>query len=82
MFLDNGQLIKIGVTRKDVNLESAFSDTSNGWAMYNGELRHASNSTGKKYGSQVKTGDTIGVMLDMQEVSPLTQLLLSVTDSY
>ena len=39
-----------------------------GWAIYNGELRHNSNSTGPKYGSAIAPGDVIGVMLDMVEV--------------
>ena len=46
----------------------AFSDTVNGWAIYNGELRHNSNSSGPKYGTAIQAGDVIGVMLDMQEV--------------
>ena len=46
----------------------AFSDTPDGWAIYNGELRHNSNSTGKEYGTPLKTGDVIGVMLDMIDV--------------
>lgn len=28
----------------------AFSDNEEGWAIYNGEVRHNSNSSGKKYG--------------------------------
>ncbi len=72
IYLDNGSLIKIGVARRDVNLDMAFSDSEHGWAMYNGELRHASNSTGSKYGTVIKSGDTIGVMVDMIEVSQLT----------
>lgn len=46
----------------------AFSDSSFGWAIYNGELRHNSNSSGSKYGSSIAAGDIIGVMLDMVEV--------------
>lgn len=46
----------------------AFSDTAYGWAIYNGELRHNSNSTGAKYGTCLQNGDIIGVMLDMKEV--------------
>ena len=36
-----------------------------GWGIYNGELRHNSNSTGPKYGQALNTGDLIGVALDM-----------------
>ena len=36
-----------------------------GWGIYNGELRHNSNSTGPKYGSAITTNDVIGVALDM-----------------
>lgn len=59
--------MKIGVCRPDVNLEGAFSDTVKGWGIYNGEVRHNSNSTGPKYGTQLKTGDILGVALDMVE---------------
>ncbi|CAK80296.1 unnamed protein product (macronuclear) [Paramecium tetraurelia] len=45
--------------------KQAFSDNEEGWAIYNGELRHNSNSTGNKYGKQYKKGDIIGVMLNM-----------------
>ena len=30
--------------------KQAFSDNEEGWAIYNGELRHNSNSSGNKYG--------------------------------
>lgn len=69
IFINKGQLLKIGVCRPDVNLEGAFCDTVNGWGIYNGELRHNSNSTGAKYGTQLKEGDIIGVALDMVEGS-------------
>ena len=36
--------------------------------MYNGELRHNSNSTGIKYGAPIKTNDTVGIMFDSIEV--------------
>ena len=39
-----------------------------GWAIYNGELRHNSNSFGTKYGPKIEVGDVIGVLLDMIEV--------------
>lgn len=66
LFINKGQLIKIGVCRPNPsNLEEAFSDSLNGWGIYNGETRHNSNSTGPKYGSQLQSGDTIGVAIDM-----------------
>lgn len=67
IFINKGHLLKIGVCRPDVGLEEAFSDTAKGWGIYNGELRHNSNSTGPKYGYQLKTGDIVGVALDMVE---------------
>lgn len=67
LFINKGQLIKIGVCRLDINLEEAFSDTLKGWGIYNGELRHNSNSTGPKYGTQLSSNDIIGVALDMVE---------------
>lgn len=66
IFINKGQLIKIGVCRPSItNLEEAFSDGVNGWAIYNGQTRHNSNSTGPNYGSPLVTGDIIGVALDM-----------------
>jgi hypothetical protein len=38
-----------------------------GWAIYNGQTRHNSNSTGPNYGSQLASGDIIGIALDMVE---------------
>ena len=49
----------------------AFSDKNDGWAIYSGELRHNSNSTGAKYGKKANSGDIVGVMLDMIDVSNL-----------
>ncbi|CAD8080475.1 unnamed protein product [Paramecium sonneborni] len=61
-----GSLIKIGVcTKNGLFQDQAFSDNEEGWAIYNGELRHNSNSSGNKYGKQYKKGDIIGVMLNM-----------------
>jgi hypothetical protein len=60
-----GTLIKIGVSKPDGLVEEAFSDNQKGWAIYNGEVRHNSNSSGKKYGSAINAGDTIGVILNM-----------------
>ncbi len=51
----------------------AFCDSDQGWAIYNGEIRHGSNSNGSKYGRSVKPGDLIGVMLDTIEVSSFDQ---------
>lgn len=66
LFLNKGQLVKIGVCRPTpLNLEEAFCDTVNGWGIYNGETRHNSNSTGSKYGVQLQTGDILGVAVDM-----------------
>jgi hypothetical protein len=38
-----------------------------GWGIYNGELRHNSNSTGPKYGTALANNDIVGVALDMVE---------------
>jgi hypothetical protein len=38
-----------------------------GWAIYNGQTRHNSNSTGPYYGTQLAAGDIIGVALDTVE---------------
>ena len=46
-------------------LDGAFCDTVEGWAIYNGQTRHGSNSTGPQYGSQLTAGDIIGVAIDM-----------------
>jgi hypothetical protein len=46
-------------------MEGAFCDSAMGWGIYNGELRHNSNSIGPKYGSQLAEGDILGVALDM-----------------
>lgn len=66
IFINKGQLMKIGISRPDVqNLQQAFSDSLHGWAIYNGQTRHNSNSTGPKYGCKIQCGDTIGIALDM-----------------
>lgn len=83
IYIEKGSLIKIGVSRGDINFEEvflfgpfalkfdfkAFSDTLKGWGIYNGELRHNSNSSGAKYGGTFTNGDTIGVAVDMNEVN-------------
>ena len=48
----------------------SFCDTDQGWAVYNGELRHGSYHNNSKYvcqtaSTQFEVGDTVGVMLDM-----------------
>ena len=63
-----GSYCKIGVARKDSLIESAFSDNESGWALFNGQVRHGSDCDGQKLkNAQVKSGDIIGVMVDMQE---------------
>jgi hypothetical protein len=42
--IEKGGFAKIGVSTRDTPLDIAFCDTEFGWALYNGELRHASNS--------------------------------------
>lgn len=61
--------MKIGVARPDASVEEAFCDSSKGWGIYNGELRHSSNSSGAKYGTSLRENDVIGVYLDMVEVN-------------
>jgi hypothetical protein len=69
-----GNLIKIGISKSITYLEEvwfklkAFCDNENGWAIYNGELRHNSNATGPKYGTILNSNDTVGVMFDTIEV--------------
>ena len=54
-----------------LDFNQAFSDTLKGWGIYNGELRHNSNSSGAKYGGTFTNGDTLGVAIDMIEVNYL-----------
>lgn len=66
IFINKGQNLKIGVCRPTVaSLDEAFCDTTAGWGIYNGETRHNSNSSGPKYGVQIKAGDIIGIGVDM-----------------
>ena len=44
--IKKGNLVKIGVSRRISNLNGAFCDTKDGWAIYNGETRHNSNALG------------------------------------
>ncbi len=39
-----------------------------GWALYNGEVRHGSNSSGSKFGKPFNEGDFIGVLFDSEKV--------------
>ena len=64
IFLNRGAQLKIGVCRR-ARYEGAFCDTANGWAIYNGQTRHNSRISGKKYGSSFKMGDIIGMAVDM-----------------
>ena len=74
-----GQLLKIGVAKNRDNIDQvnyipsteklqAFCDSADGWAIYNGELRHNSNSQGFQYGTILNPRDIVGVMVDMIEV--------------
>jgi len=36
IYITKGSLIKIGVSRPSVSLTEAFSDSKDGWAIYNG----------------------------------------------
>lgn len=40
-----------------------------GWAFYNGEVRHGSNSSGSKFGKPLNEGDILGVLFDSEKVS-------------
>ena len=59
--------MKIGISRPEYStLHEAFSDYPTGWAIYNGETRHNSNSSGPTNGEKLKSGDIVGVALDME----------------
>ena len=45
-----------------------------GWAFYNGELRHGSKSEGKRYGEAIAKGDIVSVMLDTIQVRRIFDL--------
>jgi hypothetical protein len=70
--LRKGSYVKIGVCKSDSkqDVELAFCDDGNGWALYNGELRHNNNKIGKAFGtgipggSRAEEGDTIGVLIE------------------
>lgn len=65
-----GSNFKIGVSKVRRNIDIAFSDTTDGWAFYsNGQLRHNSKGDGPKYGEIYRGKDTIGVYVDLIDVS-------------
>ena len=53
--------------RKDGNIDQAFSDTSKGYAFFDGQVRHNSNGSGGKYGVKIKANDTVGICLNQNE---------------
>ena len=61
--------IKIGISKtRNVDLQGAFSDVEDGYAYFGmGELRHASDSTGSKYGKPFLKYSHVGVFLDMRK---------------
>ena len=65
--IKSGSLFKIGVCSRRQSPEHAFCDTEQGWAIYNGQLRHGSNHDGKKYGTALSPGDTVHVIFDTIE---------------
>ena len=69
-------IMKKCILINNFTLFQAFSDSIKGWAIYNGELRHNSNSSGKKYGACLSVGDTVGVALDMINVKFKKSFLL------
>ena len=50
-----------------------------GWAFYNGELRHGSNSSGSKYGKPLNEGDLLGVLFDSEKVGSYNFVPVSYT---
>ena len=69
--------LKIGVTlQQKFSVTNSFCDYDFGFGFYgNGELRHNSNSEGKKYGMPFKKKGILGVYLDMDK----GQLSFSIT---
>ena len=61
--------LKVGVTlRQKFSVTNSFCDYDFGFGFYgNGELRHNSNSEGRKYGKQFKKSGVLGVCLDMDK---------------
>lgn len=65
----NGNNFKIGVSQTRNALDSAFSDTQDGWAYYSGgSLRHGSKAEGTKYGEAFQASDIIGTYIDLVDV--------------
>ena len=65
-----GSNFKLGVSRSRTTLDTAFSDSEDGWAYYSGgQLRHGSKGEGSKYGEAFQANDVIGVYLDLKDVS-------------
>ena len=65
--VNSGNLCKIGVSRGGQDTNKAFSDTSDGYAYFDGQIRHSSNGSGGKYGTKLKGKDTVGICLDQAE---------------
>ena len=61
--------LKIGVVKnRDIDLKTAFSDYSFGWAYYaTGQLRHCNAAIGPVYGKGFKKQGCLGVFLDMEK---------------
>ncbi len=56
----------MGISKKDIDYNLAFSDTDKGWAYYSsGYLRHQSGGSGPAYGESYKENDIIGIFLDL-----------------
>ena len=65
-----GSNFKVGISKTRRNLDIAFSDTEDGWAYYsNGQLRHNSKGDGPQYGEIYRGKDTVGVFVDLVDVS-------------
>lgn len=60
---------KVGVVKnREIDLKTAFSDYSTGWAYYTtGQLRHCNAAVGPKYGKGFKKQGCLGIYLDMEK---------------
>ena len=67
--IDKSRRSKCAQIRDIIGCLKAFCDSSDGWAFYNGELRHGNKNNGPRYGQAVNKGDMVGVKLDTIEVS-------------
>jgi len=66
--IEGGSTFKIGVARREANVETGFSDSPLGWAFFSqGQLRHNNGGDGPLYGKPFKQGDTVGVYVDLIE---------------